>query len=144
MFQQVLQELRATRAMWHVSILLGLIRYAYWWGDKNWKKTHKSSSCSHWMDSRVTSIINIRMLNVIYLLVVSLFVCSTLRWCAFIPYFLLWYLFKGGSRHKNWCMARVLPFLIRYFSNYYTLHRSDLAARAAPLDPRLLFIICKI
>ena len=35
-------------------------------------------------------------------------------------------------------MARVLSFLIRYFSNYYTLHRSDLAARAAPLDPRLL------
>ena len=34
-------------------------------------------------------------------------------------------------------MARVLSFLIRYFSNYYTLHRSDLAARAAPLDPRL-------
>ena len=26
-------------------------------------------------------------------------------------------------------MARVLGFLIRYFSNYYTLHRSDLAAR---------------
>ena len=39
--------------------------------------------------------------------------------------------------HKNWCMAKVLGFLIRYFSNYYTLHRSDLAARAAPLDPRL-------
>ena len=34
-------------------------------------------------------------------------------------------------------MARVLSFLIRYFSNYYALHRSDLAARAAPLDPRL-------
>ena len=34
-------------------------------------------------------------------------------------------------------MARVLSFLIRYFSNYYTLHRSDLAARAAPLDLRL-------
>ena len=34
-------------------------------------------------------------------------------------------------------MARGLSFLIRYFSNYYTLHRSDLAARAAPLDPRL-------
>ena len=32
---------------------------------------------------------------------------------------------------------RVLSFLIRHFSNYYTLHRSDLAARAAPLDPRL-------
>ena len=44
---------------------------------------------------------------------------------------------KGGSRLKNWCMVRVLSFLIRYFSNYYTLHRSDLAARAAPLDPRL-------
>ena len=44
---------------------------------------------------------------------------------------------KGGSRHKNWCMARVLSYLIRYFSNYYTLHRSDLAAWAAPLDPRL-------
>ena len=28
---------------------------------------------------------------------------------------------------------------IRYFSNYYTLHRSDLAARAASLDPRLNF-----
>ena len=34
-------------------------------------------------------------------------------------------------------MAKVLGFLIRYFINYYTLHRSDLAARAAPLDPRL-------
>ena len=34
-------------------------------------------------------------------------------------------------------MAKVLGFLIRYFNNYYTLHRSDLAARAAPLDPRL-------
>ena len=34
-------------------------------------------------------------------------------------------------------MARALSFLIRYFSNYYTLHRSDLAARAASLDPRL-------
>ena len=34
-------------------------------------------------------------------------------------------------------MARVLSFLKRYFSNYYTLYRSDLAARAAPLDPRL-------
>ena len=40
-------------------------------------------------------------------------------------------------------MARALSFLIRYFSNYYTLHRSDLAARAAPLDPRLggIFIV---
>ena len=37
-------------------------------------------------------------------------------------------------------MARVLGFLIRYFSNYYTLHRSDLAARAAPLDPRLVTV----
>ena len=45
---------------------------------------------------------------------------------------------KGGSRHKNWCMARVLSFLIKYFSNYCTLHGSDLAARAAPLDPRLM------
>ena len=34
-------------------------------------------------------------------------------------------------------MARVLSFLIRYFSTYYTLHRSDLTARAAPLDPCL-------
>ena len=38
---------------------------------------------------------------------------------------------KGGLDLK------VLSFLIRYFSNYYTLHRSDLAARDAPLDPRL-------
>ena len=44
---------------------------------------------------------------------------------------------KSGSRLKNLCMARVLSFLIKYFSNYFTLHRSDLAARAAPLDPRL-------
>ena len=36
-------------------------------------------------------------------------------------------------------MAQVLGFLIRNFSNYYTLHGSDLAARAAPLDPLLLF-----
>ena len=35
-------------------------------------------------------------------------------------------------------MARVLGLLIRYFRNYYTLHRSNLAARAAPLDPRLI------
>ena len=42
---------------------------------------------------------------------------------------------------KNWCMARVLSFLIRYFSNYCTLHRSDLATRAAPLDPRLILSI---
>ena len=32
-------------------------------------------------------------------------------------------------------MAQVLGFLIRNFSNYYTLHCSNLAARAAPLDP---------
>ena len=38
-------------------------------------------------------------------------------------------------------MARVLSFLIRYFSNYYTLHRSDLAARAASLDPLLITLI---
>ena len=44
---------------------------------------------------------------------------------------------KGESRVKNLCKVRVLNFLIRYFSNYYTLHRSDLAVRAAPLDPRL-------
>ena len=44
---------------------------------------------------------------------------------------------KGESRLKNLCIVRVLNFFIRYFSNYYTLHRSDLAARAAPLDPRL-------
>ena len=51
--------------------------------------------------------------------------------------------FKGGSRHRDCFMARALGFLIRYFSNYYTLHRSDLAARAAPLDPRLsLLEIC--
>ena len=48
--------------------------------------------------------------------------------------------YKGGSRYKNWFMARVLNFLIRYFSNYNTLHRSDLAARAAPLDPRLEYV----
>ena len=27
---------------------------------------------------------------------------------------------KGGSRHKNLCVTRVLGFLIGYFSNYYT------------------------
>ena len=34
--------------------------------------------------------------------------------------------------------GKVLSFLIRHLSNYYTLHRCDLAARAAPLDPRLV------
>ena len=38
-------------------------------------------------------------------------------------------------------MARVLSFLKRYFNNYYTLLRSDLAARAAPLDPRLGVVV---
>ena len=41
-------------------------------------------------------------------------------------------------------MVRDLNFLIRYFSNYYTLHRSDLAARTAPLDPRLWFPILSL
>ena len=50
-------------------------------------------------------------------------------------------IFKGGSRHRDCFMARALGFLIRYFSNYYTLHRSDLAARAAPLDPRLILLL---
>ena len=36
-------------------------------------------------------------------------------------------------------MAKVLGFLIRFFSTYYTLHCSDLAARATPLDPRLQY-----
>ena len=31
-------------------------------------------------------------------------------------------------------MARVLGFLIRYFSNYYTLHRSDLAAYEGDIE----------
>ena len=39
-----LQELRATRAIWHVSTLLGFIRHTYWWGDKKWEKTLKSSA----------------------------------------------------------------------------------------------------
>ena len=38
-------------------------------------------------------------------------------------------------------MARVFSFLIRYFSKFYTLHSSDLAARPAPLDPRLLLVL---
>ena len=37
-------------------------------------------------------------------------------------------------------MARVLSFLIRFFCNYHILHRSDLAARAAPLDARLFMV----
>ena len=41
-------------------------------------------------------------------------------------------------------MVRALSFFIRYFSNYYTLHRSDLAARAAPLDPRLCIKYSKL
>ena len=43
---------------------------------------------------------------------------------------------KAEYRYSQ--QGRILSFLIRYFSNYYTLHRSDLAARAAPLDPRLV------
>ena len=41
-------------------------------------------------------------------------------------------------------MVRALSFFIRYFSNYYTLHRSDLAARAAPLDPHLCIKYSKL
>ena len=40
---------------------------------------------------------------------------------------------KGGSRHT----MEIVFSLKRHASNYYTLHRSDIAARAAPLDPRL-------
>ena len=29
-------RLRTTRAMWHVSPLLGLIRHTYWWGNKEY------------------------------------------------------------------------------------------------------------
>ena len=47
------------------------------------------------------------------------------------------YISRADLESKNWCMGRFLSFLIRYFSHYYTLHRSDLAVRAAPLDPRL-------
>ena len=48
-----LQELRATRAMWYVSTLLGLIRHAYWWGNTEWEKL--SNIVNVWMDSRVKS-----------------------------------------------------------------------------------------
>ena len=37
--------------------------------------------------------------------------------------------------------AEILIALKRYFSNYLTLYRSDLAAWAAPLDPRLYNLI---
>ena len=33
-----LNDLRANKAMWNVSTLLGLIRYAYWWDNKKWQK----------------------------------------------------------------------------------------------------------
>ena len=93
-----------------------------------------------------------KMVFIIYLNVAfsfsNIFLCFCIEKMKEIPYkttimnetyFVNFYnsytlLLKGGSRHQNWCMARVLSFLIRYFSNYYTLHRSDLAA---PLDPRL-------
>ena len=37
--------------------------------------------------------------------------------------------------------AEIFIALIRYFSNYLTLHRSDLAAWAVPLDLRLNYEI---
>ena len=48
-------ELRATRAMWHVLTLLGLIRHACWWDDKKWEKNFQilCMLSSHWL--RVTS-----------------------------------------------------------------------------------------
>ena len=48
---------------------------------------------------------------------------------------------KQWSNFVHPAYSRALSFLIRYFSNYYTLHRSDLAARAAPLDPRSVQIL---
>ena len=44
---------------------------------------------------------------------------------------------KGGSRNKDCCMLRYSFALIRSFSNYLTLHRSDLTTLAAPLGPPL-------
>ena len=76
--------------------------------------------------------------NVFCTLYECLKICLLYVMDFFVIFYTLWISSpKGRSRHKNWCMARFLSFLIRYFSNYYTLHRSDLAARAAPLDPRL-------
>ena len=54
---------------------------------------------------------------------------------------------KGGSRHLDklmygesfYCLNKVF----QYFSNYYTLHRSDLPGRAAPLDLRLAIMFVK-
>ena len=56
------------------------------------------------------------------------------------------YKHKGGSRHKDSNTMEIAFSLKRHASNYSTLHRSDLAARAAPLDPRLQTgkIICGI
>ena len=45
---------------------------------------------------------------------------------------------KDGSRNEDCCMLEIFIVLIRYFSNYYTLHRID--ATATPLVPRLIII----
>ena len=44
---------------------------------------------------------------------------------------------KGGSRHKDSNTMEIEFSLKRHASSYSTLHRSDIAAWAAPLDPRL-------
>ena len=46
----------------------------------------------------------------------------------------------GGSRHKVKYYDERLLFVIRCFSNCFTLHRNALAGKATCLDPRLLFI----
>ena len=52
---------------------------------------------------------------------------------------------KGGSRHKNRCMARALSFLIRYFSTCYTLHRCTSRSALAPNPPNERYKrFCKI
>ena len=39
------------------------------------------------------------------------------------------------SRQKRFLYDEIFIALIRYFSNYLALHRSDLALLAAPVDP---------
>ena len=81
-----LQELRATRVMWYVSTLLGLIRHAYWWGDKKWEKL------SNLMPSSVTFHFSCcRKISLLQIIDSSSCVSEGRKDCYIHPQILQWY-----------------------------------------------------
>ena len=72
--------------MWYVSTLLGLIRHAYWWGDKKWEKL------SNLMPSSVTFHFSCcRKISLLQIIDSSSCVSEGRKDCYIHPQILQWY-----------------------------------------------------